>query len=206
MNPFLSYIQKRKYEFLLIALVLHLFIGIFMQDLLFYTFVIWPVNMIVLGIASIGVFIEKGKWKNNIRNVLFVCVVALPIGLALFGNTPNYFFILNIVYVLFFSFIFIEVIKFLIKPGYINADIITASACGYFLLIEIATFLFQFLFYQNQNSFKSISTTTMAEAYMDLVYFSSITLTSIGFGDITPNTHYTKLISAFLELQDNFIQ
>jgi hypothetical protein len=123
------------------------------------------------GIASIGVFIEKGKWKNNIRNVLFVCVVALPIGLALFGNTPNYFFILNIVYVLFFSFIFIEVIKFLIKPGYINADIITASACGYFLLIEIATFLFQFLFYQNQNSFKSISTTTMAEAYMDLVYF-----------------------------------
>lgn len=160
--------------------------------------------MVILGIASVGVFIEKGKWKNIIRNVLFICVVALPIGLAIWGNLPNYFIVLNIIYVIFFSFIFWEVVKFLIKPSYINADIISASACGYFLLIEIATFLMQFLFYGNTNSFKGVSTGSNAETYMDLVYFCSITITSIGFGDITPNTHYTKLITSFFGIAGQF--
>jgi predicted membrane metal-binding protein len=199
-----EFLQKRKYELLLFALIQHLFIGIFLQDLLFYRNVIWPINMVILGIASVGVFIEQGKWKNIIRNVLFLCVVGLPIGLAVFGNLPYYFFVLNIIYVIFFTFIFLEVLKFLVKPSYINADIISASACGYFLLIEIATFLLQLLFYNNPNSFKGINTASHSETFIDLVYFCSITITSIGFGDITPNTHYTKLITSFLGIVGQF--
>lgn len=160
--------------------------------------------MVILGIASVGVFIEKGKWKNIIRNILFASVVILPVGLTFLGNLPYYFFVLNIVYVGFFTFIFSEVLKFLIKPGYINADIISASACGYFLLIEIATFLMQFLFYDNPNSFKGVSTATHSETFIDLVYFCSITITSIGFGDITPNLHYTKLITSFFGIAGQF--
>jgi predicted membrane metal-binding protein len=199
-----EFLQKRKYELLLFALIQHLFIGIFLQDLLFYRNVIWPINMVILGIASVGVFIEQGKWKNIIRNVLFLCVVGLPIGLAVFGNLPYYFFVLNIIYVIFFTFIFLEVLKFLVKPSYINSDIISASACGYFLLIEIATFLLQLLFYNNPNSFKGINTASHSETFIDLVYFCCITITSIGFGDITPNTHYTKLITSFLGIVGQF--
>lgn len=199
-----KFLQKRKYELLLFALIQHLFIGIFLQDLLFYRNVIWPINMVILGIASVGVFIEQGKWKNIIRNVLFLCVVGLPIGLVVFGNLPYYFFVLNIIYVIFFTFIFLEVLKFLLKPSYINTDIISASACGYFLLIEIATFLLQLLFYNNPNSFKGINTASHSETFIDLVYFCSITITSIGFGDITPNAHYTKLITSFLGIVGQF--
>lgn len=39
---------------------------------------------------------------------------------------------------------------------------------------------------------------------MDLVYFSSITLTSIGFGDITPSSYHTKLITAFFGIAGQF--
>jgi hypothetical protein len=200
----LNYIHKRKYELLLLALVQHLFIGIFLSDLSFYTKLIWPINMLILGIASVGVFVEKGQWKNVIQKVLFVSVVALPIGLSFFNNNIFYFLFLNIAYVLFFLFIFWEVLKYLIKPSYINTDIISASACGYFLLIEISTFLLQFFVYQNQESFKGIDFTNPANTYIDLVYFSSITLTSIGFGDITPNTHYTKLITSFFGIAGQF--
>jgi hypothetical protein len=160
--------------------------------------------MVIVGIASVGVFIEKGKWKNVIRNILFVFVVALPIGLIYFEETANYFLLLNIIYVIFFLFIFLEVVKFLIKPSYINIDIISASACGYFLLIEIATFLMQFLFYNNPNSFKGINGASNAETFMDLVYFCSITITSIGFGDITPNVYESKLITSFFGISGQF--
>jgi hypothetical protein len=204
MKNILNFIHKRKYELLLFALIQHLFIGIFLSDLPFYTKVIWPVNMLILGTASVGVFIEKGRWKNLIQKILFLLVLALPIGLTFWGSNPYYFIFLNIGYVVFFLFIFWEVLKYLIKPSYINTDIISASACGYFLLIEISTFLLQFFVYQNPLSFKGIDLTSPASTYMDLVYFSSITLTSIGFGDITPNTHYTKLITSFFGIAGQF--
>ncbi len=204
MQNILTFIYKRKYELLLLALIQHLFIGILLSDLPFYTKVIWPINMVVLGIASVGVFIEKGRWKNLIQNILFALVVSLPIGLSYFSNSLSYFLFLNIAYVLFFVFIFWEVLKYLIKPSYINIDIISASACGYFLLIEISTFLFQFFVVQNPQSFKGIDLSSPAATYMDLVYFSSITLTSIGFGDITPNAHYTKLITSFFGIAGQF--
>ena len=204
MQNILNYIHKRKYELLLLALIQHLFIGIFLSDLSFYTKVIWPINMVILGIASVGVFIEKGHWKNIIQKTLFLLVLALLIGLTFCGINPNYFIFLNFGYVVFFLFIFWEVLKYLIKPSYINTDIISASACGYFLLIVISTFLLQFFVYQNPQSFKGIDLANPASTYMDLVYFSSITLTSIGFGDIAPNTHYTKLITSFFGIAGQF--
>lgn len=204
MNKIRSYIHQKKYELLLFALIQHLFIGAFLTDLSFYTKVIWPINMLILGTTSVGVFIEKGHWKNLIQKILFFLVLALPIGLSFSGDNIYYFLFLNIAYVLFFLFIFLEVLKYLIKPSYINTDIISASACGYFLLIEISTFLLQFFVYQNPQSFKGIDLSNPASTYMDLVYFSSITLTSIGFGDITPNTHITKLITSFFGIAGQF--
>ena len=122
--------------------------------------------MLILGFASVGVFIEKGHWKNVIQKLLFLMVLALPIGLTFLGNNPMYFLFLNIAYVLFFLFIFWEVLKYLIKPSYINTDIISASACGYFLLIEISTFLLQFFVYQNPLSFKGIDFSSPAQTYL----------------------------------------
>lgn len=160
--------------------------------------------MVILGIASVGVFIEKGEWKNIIQKTLFLLVVFLPIGLTFIGSSISYFLFLIIAYVLFFLFIFWEVLRFLIKLSYINTDIISASACGYFLSLEISTFLLQFFIYQNNQSFKGIDFSSPANTYIDLVYFSSITLTSIRFGDITPNTHNTKLITSFFGIVGQF--
>ena len=41
-------LQERKYEILLLALMQHLFIGVFLTDMAFYTHAIWPVNMLFL--------------------------------------------------------------------------------------------------------------------------------------------------------------
>ncbi len=201
---FLHILHKRKYELLLIALIQHLFIGIFLRDLYFYTTIVWPINMLILGIASVGVFVGKGKWKNIIRNLLFILVLALPIGLPFFGKVLGYFQFLNVAYVVFFLFILWEVMRYLLKPSYINADIISASACGYFLLIEISTFMMQFFFYKNPASFIGVTTSDPASTFIDLLYYSTITLTSIGYGDITPNVHYTKLIVSLVGIVGQF--
>ena len=190
--------EKYKYEILLIALLAHLYIGIFLTDLPLYTKVIWPINMFIIGIASVGVFIEKGRAEKIIKNILLILVIILPVSIPFLGKVAYFFPVLSLIYCFFFGFILIEILKYLIKPTYINTDVISASACGFFLLIEIAVFLLQAFFYIDTNSIKGIDTSQAATIYMDLVYFSSITVTSIGYGDISPNSHSTKLIVSVL--------
>ncbi|PUV22790.1 potassium channel family protein [Sphingobacterium athyrii] len=197
-------LQKRKYEILLLVLMQHLFVGIFLTDLDFYTRVIWPVNMLVLGVGSILLFTGKHSWGNWFRNLHFIIILLLPVGIPFFKELPWYFTFLNINYVVFFCFLFMEVLRFLIKPGYINTDIISAAICGYMLLIEISVFALQFFQYRDPASFKGVDQSSAALTFMDLVYFCSITFTSIGFGDITPNTHVTKLVTAFVGIAGQF--
>jgi hypothetical protein len=204
LNTFLKGAQKYKYEILLVALLAHLYIGIVLADLPFYTKVIWPLNMIILGIASIGVFVQKGRIKNGIKNGLLILVIILPISIPFLGSVPNFMPVLSLIYCLFFGFIFIEILRYLIKPSYINTDILSASACGFFLLIEISVFLLQAVFYIDASSIKGLDTAHAATIYMDLVYFSSITVTTIGFGDITPSAHSTKLMVSLLGVFSQF--
>ncbi len=199
-----QFFTKNKYELLLFALVQHLFVGIVLRDMENYVHVIWPINMIIVGIASIGVFIEKGRFKKIIKNILFLLVLLLPLSLWFIKNSPAFMTTISAVYVLFFLFIFLEIIRFLIKPSYINQDIISASACGYFLLIEVNVFLMQIFFYNNSHSIKGIDISSTSAVYMDLVYFCSITITSIGFGDILPNSHVTKLVTALFGIIGQF--
>ena len=204
MQPITQYLQKRKYELLLLALIQHLFVGIVIRDLEVYTKIVWPINMLILGIASIGVFIEAGKWKNRIRMILFVIVLALPLSFTFFGHLPYFMDLVSLIYAAYFMFIFWEIIRFLIRPSYINIDIISASGCGFFLLIEITVFVLQAMFYNNPDSISGIDSSSPAATYIDLVYLSSIIQTTIGFGDITPNAPNTKLVASLFGIIGQF--
>ncbi|MGV3611524.1 MAG: ion channel [Fluviicola sp.] len=204
MTKLLDFFERRKYEVLLAALLQHLFIGIFISDHENYRDIIWPINMFLLGLACTGIFMGKNKWKGWIKNFLFILVVLLPIGISFTKDIKVYFDILNIIYVCFFCFIFYEVVKFLVRPSYIDTDVISAAACGYFLLIEISVFLLQFLIYNDPHSFHGMDMRDNASIYMDLVYFSSISITSIGFGDIVPTAHNTKLVASILGILGHF--
>lgn len=111
---------------------------------------------------------------------------------------------ISVFYCLFFGVIFVEIIRFLIKPSYINADIISAAACGYFLLIEIIVFLLQSFYYHDPTVLSNMTGTQPAEVYMDMVYFSSVTITSIGYGDISPTAHSTRLIVSLFGVVSQF--
>ena len=199
----LLFFRTRKYELLLAALIQHLFVGIILPNQLIYFEFIWPLNMTVLGVASTGVFLEKGRVRRVIRTVLSLVVLALTLASPIMA-TNHFMMGLSIVYVLFFGYIFWEIIKFLAQPSYIDVDVILASACGYLLLIEISTFFFQSLYYRDPASFNGIDISNGTITYIDFVYFSSITLTSIGYGDITPNMYYTKLATALIGIVGQF--
>lgn len=204
MSRIVKLLHDKKYEILLLSLILHLFIGIFLADISYYSETLWAGNLMLLGVSSTGVFIKRGKFKNAIRAILFAAVFCFTLFLAFTKRFTFFYPAVGIVYVMFFSFIFVEVMQFLVRPGYINVDIIVAAGCGYFLLIEISVFLMMSIFYINHFSFTGISSASVPATYIDFIYFCSITFTSIGFGDILPNTHYTKLLTSFLGVLGQF--
>lgn len=204
MSRILELLQKHKYVVLLAGLLQHLFIGIFLTDMDFYAGVIWPLNMVFLGVASVGVYSGKGKWQNRVRLLLFIIVLCLPLTVPFFKSTEGFMEVLSLVYTAFFVLILWEVMVFLIKPGYINSDIISASACGYLLLIEISAFVMQFVFYMNPESISPVSNSGPALTFIDLVYYSTILQTTIGLGDITPVTHHAKLLSSLFGISGQF--
>jgi len=154
--------------------------------------------------GQIVVFLEKGRVKIIIKNILALVGIAFPVLLPFFNTDPVFLFLLNVSYVVYYLFIFYEVLKFLLRPGYINSDIIVAAACGFFLLLETFVFLLQIWVYDDPGSFRGIDLSTPAHTFIDLVYFCSITLTTIGFGDITPAAPDTKLISSLIGVIGQF--
>ena len=92
----------------------------------------------------------------------------------------------------------------MLRPSYLNMGIILAAACGYFLLIEMCVFLLQLMYYQDPSSINSISSANPSATYIDLVYLASIIHSTIGFGDITPNAHHTKLAVALFGVIGQF--
>lgn len=203
-DRFNNFINCNKYEFLLLGLLQHLFIAIFLTDLEFYSQVVWPINMAIVGVTSVGVFSGKSKKEIYFKNFLLAVVIILPVFPSLFRNSGTFLIAVSVIYVIFFGFIFYEVFRFLVRPDAYTTDVLSAAGCGYLLLIEIFSFLFQFLLYSDPHCMNVKMNGNVAETFIDLVYFTTISLATIGYGDIAPTAHYTKLITALMGLIGTF--
>jgi hypothetical protein len=193
-----GFLRRRKYELLVAALLQHLFIAVVLPSLDLYTRVIWPLNMVVLGLFSVGIFAGGSALSRSLKHVTSVVVVLFPLFPAFLAPTAGLMVALSLSYVAFFLVILVEVMRYLLRPSYINIDLVSAAICGFLLLLEIGIFLMQGLTYALPNAFHGLDRTSFTTVYLDLVYFCCIVITSIGFGDITPTHHITKLATSML--------
>jgi hypothetical protein len=205
-KPFLNFLSRYRYQLLLIGIIQHLFIGIFVRDFDFYVSILWPVNMVILAILASGLFLDTQNWVNRIKFLLFISVILSPLGIPFWGTDTLFMIMLNITYVLFFGVLFTQVFKDMIYAKSVNMHMIIASICGFLLLIEIFVFTAHIFIHLDPHSYSSVDLSNPPSIYTDLVYYCAITLTTIGYGDITPLTHHTKLIAAFFGITGQFYQ
>ncbi len=185
---------SRKYETLLIGLVQHIFISMFVTDLDFYARTLWPINMVILGVSGAGLFAGKASIERILHSLLLFLVVLLPLGSRLFDDATFYMQLVSFVYVAYFGLLFYEVMVFLIKPGSMNSSVLIASVCGFLLLLEIFAFTMQFIYYNDPDAILHINQESYVTIFIDILYFCVVTITTVGFGDITPGTHKAKML------------
>lgn len=189
----IDFLSRYKYELLLFGLVQHLFITVVLPDRHFYADYVWPANMLILGVMSIGVFVGRERWRQFLRAFMALIVTGFPFYAWVATPTEQLMLTMTLCYFVFFLVIFSEVLRFLIRPSRIDRDIISAAICGYLLLLETGIFLLEAIFYLVPDGFSGVDTTDFGTVYLDMVYFCSMTITSIGYGDISPSHHIPKM-------------
>lgn len=203
-KTFHTKLSNYRFEFLLIALLLLIFDKIFFINNEIYLKYIWPLNMILISIASFGIFIENNRKIKILRNILGFISILMPFGFIIFSQYYWFILSLTLFFMVYYSFIFGEVMNQITRIKEVRINVIIGSFCGYMLLSMVALFTYILVESNFPNSFHGISVGNAPLIYNELSYFSFITLTSIGFGDIYPITDMSRLITAFFGMVGQF--
>ena len=153
---------------------------------------------ILAGLIVVG---DNKNIRSRIIRVLGITLIAIQF-LDLVIPIPAFESILASLFVLFFVSISIRVYKDVYKAKEIDIEILAAVLCGYIFLGFLASFLFMGIESLMPGSFGG-----MVEGitrFDNIMYFSFITLLTIGYGDMVPLTTLTKSLVVVVGLIGNF--
>ena len=195
-TAFRDFRLKNKYEILLVSFLILLFGDIFFHSELDAM----PFLMFQNVLASAILFYGKRKWRIPLV-LLLVILVVLEL-LHQFTGFSNSKILFSFTYIIYFFFLAVEVYRQIITAKEINFGMISAVLCGFIILGLIGGSVFSIIEILNRNSFSNL--TQGVEGFSDLIYFSFITIISVGYGDITPTTEIAKKAAMFFGLIGHF--
>ena len=87
-----------------------------------------------------------------------------------------------------------EVFRYILKRGPITADKLHGALSGYIMIAFLWTFIYALIESFTPGSFtlKNVYSANDPHAFFRLLYFSFTTLTTVGYGDITPATDQAR--------------
>ena len=101
-------------------------------------------------------------------------------------------------YILFFGITFSAMLGHVFSSGRVTVNKIAGGICVYMLIALVAAFVFAILDEVDPKSFRGVRADADVHAFTDAVYFSFVTLTTLGYGDITPETPLARTLCAML--------
>lgn len=159
-----------------------------------------PRIMSLLGSATLlaGVWAVHSKRKN----FLIALWLALPTLTANwsyhFTQHPHLGLLTLFLSLGFYAYTTVAILSYVLKDGEVTSDKIYGAICGYLLLGISWGILYNFLEVIHPGSFQMIRanvTETGNFRWGDLIFFSFVTLTTVGYGDITPITAQTRSLA-----------
>jgi Ion channel len=131
-----------------------------------------------------GIYAAANR-KSTLAFSLLIGIPALVLGwTAYLSDAPVLKRLSTILFALFFSFALVVILSHVLRQKKVTPDVIMGAASVYFLMGVSWAFIFLFLETSHAGSF-SFAAGRLKELD-DFLYFSLVTLTTTGYGDITP--------------------
>lgn len=184
--------MQRKYEILLLSFMILLFGDIFFPagvDAM-------PILVLQNVLASFVLFYGKKKWRIPLI-ILVVFLVSLEVFDFIF-DIPKSRSLFSIAYIIYFIFLSFEVYRQILVTKEVDFGMVAAVLSGFIILGLLGGSVFVIIEVVNPGSFNNL--TEGAGAFSDLMYYSFITIITIGYGDITPASDLAQKMSMFFGL------
>ena len=107
---------------------------------------------------------------------------------------PSLAHVSRIMSALFTAYVLMVLLSFVLSQKEVTADVLTAAVCGYFFLGFMWAFVYLFLEAVQPGSFQFAQGQT--EDAGQFLYFSFVTMTTLGYGDITPVATGSRSLAA----------
>ena len=179
---FVAIFKRDRYLFLLLSiltllLIIPLFHGIFKLNTLI------DISITAIFLSSLYAISQKAQ------NLRIAAGLILPIiagmWLANLMNIPNIRLLADLCSILFFAFIIIIILSALLKENIVTLDVIYGAVVVFLLMALMWAFIFDIIETLKPGSFQ-VTANHSQGTRVHFVYYSFVTITTVGYGDILP--------------------
>ena len=168
----------------------------------------WMMPLLLLFNIASGVLLVTKKKKLFRVMIVFLVISIVMAGIGFINSEleKRFDYLKLGLYFLFYAIVTIETIKQVWKATIVSKNVILGLVSGYISLGLLAFFLCLSIEIVYPNSFSGIAIVTGVNTDMtdQLMYYSYITLMTIGYGDILPITPIAQKASVFIGLIGQF--
>ena len=183
--------QKNNFIYLFFALLIFLFSAAIMSEfpgsLGQDVFSIVTVLMLILSIKSIK---TERTWKGAVYALVVFFIILTVLG-KIFDHQLNVYLTLGLL-LMFFVGSFSTAAKQVLLEGDIDGNKIIGSLSLYILLGLIWAVIYLILLVMDPSAFSGVEAANWQQNFSRVAYYSFVTLTTLGYGDILPTNHIAE--------------
>ena len=192
-----------RFELFFYSLILILFGPLFFKENILDSY-ISPL-LFVINVAS-GVLVFKKQKKQSLIIKGILIIILLVFFYRFFSDSNNIIdYIRFFLYFIFYTLVTFEIISQVWSTKQVNKTVIYGLMSGYISLGLIGFFIFITIEMIAPNSFAGLTGSGMSSKNInDIMYYSYVSLMTIGYGDIMPVTNIAQKASIFVAMIGQF--
>jgi voltage-gated potassium channel len=105
---------------------------------------------------------------------------------------PGQLYIINLLHLVFFGYVVIVMLRYIFSTQRVTLDMIFAALCTYLIIGLAWMFIYSCIELRLPGSFSSITANNYQTQLHDFLYYSFVTLSTLGYGDVTPLNDFAK--------------
>jgi hypothetical protein len=162
------------------------------------------ISMAFTGTLIIGVWslVDSKTWFR-IGIVLAASELGISVANAI-QPKPAFVYINMIIAIAFCALSLWFVLRHIFRENRIDANRIIGAICAYLLLGVLLAILNMLVYQLVPGSFHGIPDSLKAERSLDLIYYSFVTMTTLGYGDIAPTGPLARALAYFGAIAGQF--